>query len=254
MVRIALVVEYDGRPFVGWQRQDNGASVQACLEEAVFRFCGIRAGVVGAGRTDTGVHATGQVAHLDLDRRVDPGKLRDAVNHHLRPAPVAVLEARIVPADFHARFSATSRAYRYRILTRRAPPTLERGLVWHHPGMLDEELMHDAGQVLVGLHDFTSFRALACQARSPLKSLDLVQVRRSGEIVEVNVRARSFLHHQVRNIVGSLALVGCGKRPRGWIDEVLAARDRKLAGPTAPADGLTLVEIGYAGWNSRTGR
>ncbi|WP_027135525.1 tRNA pseudouridine(38-40) synthase TruA [Geminicoccus roseus] len=254
MTRLALVVEYDGRPFVGWQRQDNGPTVQAALEEAVRRFCGEQPVLVGAGRTDTGVHAAAQVAHLDLDRAVDPGRMRDALNHHLRPAPVAVLAVRPMPEDFHARFGAVSRAYRYRILTRRAPPTTERGLVWHHPNRLDAEVMHDAGQTLVGVHDFTSFRAVACQARSPRKSLDLLHVRRLGDVVEVNVRARSFLHHQVRNIVGSLALVGSGKRPHGWIQEVLEARDRTQAGPTAPPDGLTLMEIGYPGWNSREHR
>ncbi|HEX2525082.1 MAG TPA: tRNA pseudouridine(38-40) synthase TruA [Geminicoccus sp.] len=252
MPRLALLVEYDGRPFLGWQRQGNGQSVQAVLEEALFRFSGERIGVVGAGRTDTGVHATGQVAHLDLEREVDPGRLRAALNHYLRPQPVAVTEVRRVDERFHARFSAIGRAYRYRILTRRAPPTFDRGLVWHHPVPLDPEHMHDAAQVLIGYHDFSSFRATSCQARSPLKSLDLLHIHRDGEIVIVDVRARSFLHHQVRNIVGTLALIGSGKHPCGWMKDVLAARDRRLAGPTAPADGLTLVEVAYPSWSSRS--
>ncbi|WP_222183300.1 tRNA pseudouridine(38-40) synthase TruA [Geminicoccus harenae] len=253
MPRYALVLEYDGRPFVGWQRQDNGPSVQAALALAIQRFCGESPDLVAAGRTDAGVHASGQVVHLDLARTLDPGRMRDALNHHLRPAPVAVLEVRPVPDDFHARFNATARAYRYRILTRRAPPTLERGLVWHHPHRLNAALMHDAGQLLVGRHDFTSFRATACQSRSPLKSIDLLHVRRRGEHVELYVRARSFLHHQVRNIVGSLALVGAGRQPLGWIAQVLAARDRTAAGPTAPPDGLCLVEVRYPGWSSTEG-
>ena len=251
MPRFALVVEYDGRPYFGWQRQSRGPSVQAALDEAVYRFSGERVLSVGAGRTDSGVHATAQVAHLDLRRAVDPNRLLQAVNHHLRPAPVAVVAVRTVEPTFHARFDATARAYRYLILNRRAPPALERGLIWHHPAPLDVELMHDAGQCLVGLHDFTSFRARSCQARSPIRHLDLLHVGSTGDRVSIDVRARSFLHHQVRNFVGSLALVGAGKRPHGWLLEVLEARDRAMAGPTAPADGLTLVDVSYPRWDSR---
>lgn len=254
MPRFALVVEYDGRPFVGWQRQKNGPSVQDAVEEAAGRFCGEPVALVAAGRTDAGVHASAQVAHLDLGRDVDPGRLRDAVNHYLRPAPIAILAALPVDPAFHARFSAIGRSYRYRIVSRRAPPTFDRGLVWHHPAVLDEELMHDAAQALVGVHDFTSFRAVACQARSPLRSIDRLHVQRQGETIEVHVAARSFLHHQVRNIVGSLALIGSRKRPRAWMDEVLAARDRTMAGPTAPPDGLTLTDVAYPGWRSRQQR
>jgi tRNA pseudouridine38-40 synthase len=252
MQRLALLVEYDGRPFRGWQRQDNGPSVQAAFEDALYRFCGHSIPVTGAGRTDTGVHAAAQVAHLDLPEGVDPIRLCDAVNHHLRPQPVAVIGLRRVDTAFHARFSAIGRAYRYRILTRRAPPTFDRGLVWHHPVPLEAEIMHDAAQALVGRHDFSSFRATDCQAKSPLKSLDLIHVHRDGDQVLVDVRARSFLHHQVRNIVGTLAMIGSGKRPRRWIDEVLAACDRRAAGPTAPPDGLILVEVAYPSWSSRS--
>ena len=251
MPRLAVVIEYDGRPFAGWQRQPGQPTVQDHLEESVRRFCGERVRAVGAGRTDSGVHATGQVAHLDIAKPVEPLRLLQAVNSHLRPLPIAILAVRSVEPDFHARFDAKARAYRYLILTRRAPPTAMRGLVWHHPARIDAEIMHQAGQVLIGPHDFTSFRALSCQARSPVKSLDILHVRRAGDTVTIDVRARSFLHHQVRNIVGSLALIGSGRRPAAWLAEVLAARDRTLAGPTAPASGLTLVEVCYPSWSSR---
>lgn len=252
MPTYALIVEYDGRPFVGWQRQPKGMSVQERLEDAVHGFCQERVEITGAGRTDSGVHATGQVAHLALAASVDPGRLRDALNFHLRPSPIAVLEARVMADSFHARFDAIGRAYRYRILGRRAPPTVEAGLVWHHPHPLDVERMQAAAQFLVGRHDFTSFRATACQAKSPLKTLDRISVHRRGAEVEIRAAARSFLHHQVRNIVGSLVLVGAGRQPPDWIAEVLAARDRRAAGPTAPASGLTLVDVVYPCWSSRS--
>jgi tRNA pseudouridine38-40 synthase len=245
MPRYRLTLEYDGRPFLGWQRQAHGPSVQAAVEAAVLAFAGEVVTVVGAGRTDAGVHALAQVAHLDLAREVPPERLMMALNYHLRPAPVAVLEARRVEASFHARFSATARAYLYRILNRRAPPALERGRVWHVPVPLDPERMHAAGQALIGRHDFTSFRAGECQARSPVKTLDLLWVRPTGELIEVRAAARSFLHHQVRSIVGTLKLVGEGKAPIDHARAVLAARDRTAAGPTAPAEGLFLERVGY---------
>lgn len=245
MRRWRLVIEYDGGPFVGWQRQASGLSVQALLEEAVARLTGESVTVVGGGRTDAGVHALGQVAHLDLAKDLPPERLAGGLNAHLRPHPVAVLEARAVDASFHARFSALRRRYLYRILDRRAPPTLERGRVWHLPRRLDAERMHEAAQALVGRHDFTSFRAGECQAKSAVKTLDLVHVRRVGAIVELRAVARSFLHHQVRNMVGTLVRVGLGEADLGWPARVLEARDRRVAGPTAPACGLFLERIDY---------
>lgn len=245
MPRYKLTVEYDGGPFRGWQRQSNGPSVQAAMEEAVGAFCGHEVAVVGAGRTDAGVHATGQVAHLDLATEVAPETLRNALNHFLRPRPVAILEAQPVAADFHARFSARARRYRYRIVNRRAPLALEAHRAWQVPARLDCEVMHEAAQHLVGHHDFTSFRSALCQARSPEKTLERLMVRREGEVITVEAAARSFLHHQVRNMVGTLKLVGEGKWPVARIDEVLAARDRARAGPTAPACGLYLTAVEY---------
>ena len=249
MTRFKIIVEYDGGGFVGWQRQDNGPSVQAALEEAVFRFCGERVLVEGAGRTDAGVHALGQAAHFDLDKDLDKETGADtvmkAVNFHLKPAPVAVLSAEEVAADFHARFSAIRRAYLYRIVNRRAPLALERGRAWFVPQPLDAVAMHDAAQLLVGHHDFTSFRASECQAKSPVKTLDVLSVQRRGELIEVRAEARSFLHHQVRNFVGSLKLVGEGKWSAADLKAALEARDRAAAGPTAPPAGLYLTEVGY---------
>lgn len=246
MPRYRLLLEYDGGPFVGWQRQDNGPSVQAAVEAAVLAFCGETVRLTAAGRTDAGVHALGQVAHLDLGREVAPERLRGALNAHLRPLPIAVLEARRAADGFDARRDAVARHYRYRILNRPAPPTVERGFVWHVPVALDAERMHAAAQLLVGRHDFTSFRAAACQAGSPLKTLDLLVVRRAGAHVEVLARARSFLHHQVRNMVGTLRLVGEGREPVGYARRALEARDRAAAGPTAPAHGLYLAGVDYA--------
>lgn len=259
MTRFKLTIEYDGAGFVGWQRQDNGPSVQQALEEAVAAFSGETVAVQGAGRTDSGVHATGQVAHVDLagggDRAGDT--LRDALNFHLKPRPVAVLAAEAVGDDFHARFSAVGRRYRYRILSRRAPPALDRGRVWFVPRPLDAAAMHEAAQILVGEHDFTSFRAAGCQARSPVKTLDRLAVTRgysqggsqggphAGDEIRVEAAARSFLHRQVRNLVGTLRLVGEGKWGPARVAEALARRDRAAAGPTAPADGLYLVEVRY---------
>jgi tRNA pseudouridine38-40 synthase len=247
VTRYKLTLEYDGTPFVGWQRQSEGDSIQLLLEEAVFKFCGERATVYGAGRTDAGVHALAQVAHLDLAKPADPFRLAEAVNFHLKPHPIAVLDCTAAPADFHARFSAIERRYRYRIANRRAPLTLDRNRAWRVGLPLDAGAMHEAAQVLVGRHDFTSFRATDCQADSPVKTLDALDVVRFGEEIEVTARARSFLHHQVRNMVGTLRLAGEGKWSARDVAKALAARDRAAAGPTAPAEGLYLVAVKYPG-------
>jgi len=245
VTRFKLRIEYDGGGFVGWQRQDNGPSVQAALEAAVEGFCGEAVRVIGAGRTDAGVHALGQVAHLDLARETRPDTLRDALNHHLKPAPIAVLAAEPVAEDFHARFSAIRRHYLYRIVNRRAPLALDRGRAWFVPVPLDAAAMQEAAQVLVGHHDFSSFRAAECQADSPLKTLDRLEMARDGDEVWIRARARSFLHRQVRNMVGSLKLVGAGKWDRAKLAQVLEARDRRAAGPAAPAEGLYLTAVDY---------
>jgi tRNA pseudouridine38-40 synthase len=244
-LRYKLTLEYDGAGFVGWQRQANGLSVQQALEEAVERFCGERAIAVGAGRTDAGVHATGQVAHLDLEREVASDTLRDALNFHLKPLPVSVLSAERPPEGFHARFSARQRRYLYRIVNRRAPLALEAGRAWRVPQPLDAEAMQRAAQHLVGRHDFTSFRASLCQAASPVKTLDRLDVARRGEELTIRAEARSFLHHQVRNMVGSVKLVGEGRWSEADIVRALQARDRAAGGPTAPAHGLYLTEVRY---------
>ena len=245
MPRYRLVLEYDGAPFVGWQRQDNGASVQETLETAIHGFCGEEVAVMAAGRTDAGVHALGQVGHIDLARDVAPDTVRDAVNAHLRPAPVAVVEATLADPDFHARFDAIRRRYLYRIVNRRAPLALERGQAWRVPQSLDAGAMDEAAEALLGHHDFSSFRARECQAKSPLKTLDRLDVQRLGEAVEVRAEARSFLHHQVRIMVGTLAQVGLGKWRTRDVARALAAQDRTVAGPTAPAEGLCLVGVDY---------
>jgi tRNA pseudouridine38-40 synthase len=250
MPRYRLTIEYDGTPFRGWQSQSNLPSVQAAVEGAVLRSAGEAVTVVAAGRTDSGVHALGQVAHLDLARDWRPERLAGALNQHLKPLPVAVLDARRVPDDFHARFSAVRRSYVYRILNRRAPPALGRDRCWHVPVRLEHEHMREAAQALVGRHDFTSFRSAECQAPSPVRTLDLIHVAPrtdDPEVIEVRLAARSFLHHQVRNIVGTLRLVGEGKVGTGHIREVLAARDRGAAGATAPAAGLFLATVAYGG-------
>ncbi len=245
MTRYKLTLEYDGAGFVGWQRQDNGPSLQAALEAAVLGFCGETVTVQGAGRTDAGVHALGQVAHVDLTKPAGADTLRDALNFHLKPAAVAVLAAEVVDDDFHARFSAVERAYRYRIVNRRARLALDRGRAWFVPQPLDAAAMHDAASALIGNHDFPSFRASECQAKSPVKTLDALEVSRDGQELRIEARARSFLHHQVRNMVGTLKLVGEGKWTRADVARALAARDRGAAGPMAPADGLYLVSVGY---------
>ncbi len=245
MTRYKLTLEYDGGPFVGWQRQDNGPSVQAALEAALLAFCGERITVSGAGRTDAGVHAAGQVAHCDIIKSTTADTVRDALNHHLRPAPISVLTATPVDDEFHARFSAVSRHYRYRILNRRAPPALQRGRVWWIARPLDAAAMASGARQLLGHHDFTSFRAAECQARSPMKTLDRLTVTRLGEEIELAVEARSFLHNQVRIIAGTLVRVGEGRwRPQD-VGAALAACDRRAAGPTAPPHGLCLMHVGY---------
>jgi len=245
MPKYRFTVEYDGRPFVGWQRQDNGVSVQQLLEEAVAGFCGEIVTVHAAGRTDAGVHARGQVAHIELERAFRPGKVADAMNAHLRPNPVAIVDCEEADDDFHARFSATGRSYLYRIVNRRAPLTIDKGLAWWVPSKLDAEAMHEAAQVLIGHNDFSSFRAAICQAKSPLKTLDRLDVRRSGEVIELVVEARSFLHNQVRIMTGSLRLVGEGKWSKDDLRAALDACDRTAAGETAPSDGLYLTGVRY---------
>jgi tRNA pseudouridine38-40 synthase len=245
MTRYKLTLEYDGGGFVGWQRQDNGPSVQEALEKAVAAFCAETVTSFAAGRTDAGVHALGQVVHFDLAKETTADTVRDALNFHLKPAPVSVLKAEAVGEDFHARFSAKARLYRYRIVNRRPPLALDRGRAWLVWGELDAAAMHDAAQVLVGHHDFTSFRATLCQAKSPLKTLDVLEVRRESDEIIVNARAQSFLHHQVRNMVGTLKLVGEGKWTRADVAAALAARNRAAGGPTAPAEGLYLTEVWY---------
>jgi tRNA pseudouridine38-40 synthase len=245
MPRYRLILEYDGSPFVGWQRQDNGASVQGALEEAIEKLSGARVTVTGAGRTDAGVHALGQVAHFDLEKQFEPGKIRDGLNHHLRPAPIVVLNAALADAEFHARFSATGRHYLYRILNRRSPPALEAGKVWHVSTKLDAESMRNAAQVLVGQHDFTTFRAAECQAASPVKTLDKLEVTKRGEEIHIEASARSFLHHQIRSFAGSLKLVGEGKWTKADLEQALQAKDRSACGPVAPPDGLYLVRVDY---------
>jgi tRNA pseudouridine38-40 synthase len=246
MPRYKLVVEYDGTPFAGWQLQANARSVQQVIEEAIARFCGHAVRIQCAGRTDAGVHATHQVAHVDLDKPWPVETIRSATNAHLRPEPVVVLAAEPVSDDFNARTSAVKRHYLYRILNRGSRPALEHDRVWHVPWRLDANGMHEAAQVLVGRHDFTTFRAAECQANSPVKTIDRLDVERVGEEIRVAASARSFLHHQVRSIVGSLALVGAGKWTAGDLRAALDARERARCGPMAPAAGLYLVGVDYA--------
>jgi tRNA pseudouridine38-40 synthase len=243
--RYKLTIEYDGSGFVGWQRQANGISVQEALETAITRFCGERVLVHGAGRTDAGVHAFGQTAHLDLPRAVSPEVLRSAVNHHLRPAAISVLAAEPASANFDARLSAICRVYLYRILNRRAAPALERGRVWQVAPPLNVEAMREGARHLIGHHDFSTFRDSLCQAKSPLKTLDALDLCRIGDEIRIEARARSFLHHQVRNMAGTLKLVGLGRWHSDDVARALAARDRRAGGPTAPPEGLYLVEVRY---------
>ena len=245
MPRYKLTLEYDGRPFVGWQRQANGLSVQEAVEGAIEGLTGASASIQAAGRTDAGVHAKGQIVHVDLDRDWRGDRLRDALNAHLRLFPVAVVEAGQVAPDFEARFSATKRHYLYRILNRRAPPTHERGYVWHVARRLDVGAMHEAAQALVGRHDFTTFRAAECQANSPIRTLEQLDVARAGDMIEIRASALSFLHRQVRSLVGSLEHVGSGKWRAADLKAALESRDRARCGAVAPADGLFLMQVDY---------
>jgi tRNA pseudouridine38-40 synthase len=245
--RYRIKVEYDGGPFIGWQRQDSGPSIQAALEDAVFALSGERVTVHGAGRTDAGVHALGQVAHFEIaaDKRIE--EIRGALTFHLKPQPIVVVSAELAPPNFHARFSATYRRYRYRILNRRTPAAMERGHVWHVPVPLDTDAMQAAADVLIGKHDFNSFRSVSCQAKSSIKTLDALVVARDGEEIRIDVAARSFLHNQVRILAGTLQLVGRGQWSKKDLEAALAAKDRTRAGPTAPPHGLCLMEVRYDG-------
>ena len=249
MPRYKLVIEYDGGPFCGWQRQVGNPSVQAAIEAAVTRFSGEDVRLTCAGRTDAGVHAIHQVAHLDLAKTWRTDTVRDALNAHLRPQPVAILSAGIVPATFDARRSAIRRHYRYRILNRRSPAALTRAQVWHVPWPLDPERMHEAAQRLVGLHDFSAFRAAECQANSPIRTLEQLDVARAPmalhEEIVVAASARSFLHHQVRAMVGTLMLAGCGRLSADDVADILASGEKRRCGPLAPAAGLTFVGVDY---------
>lgn len=244
-MRFKLTIEYDGGPFQGWQRLADGPSVQGALEDAVESLTGTRADVIGAGRTDAGVHAYAQVAHVDIEKPFEAGRLADALNAHLRPHPIAVLEAEEAAPDFHARFDAKLRAYRYRVTNRRAPLTFELGQAWRVPRALDVEAMQAATERLIGRHDFTTFRDSQCQAKSPLKTLDIAEVTRDGEEVDFWFEAQSFLHRQVRSMVGTLVEVGVGKMSADDVARVLAAADRALCGPVAPPDGLYLARVDY---------
>jgi tRNA pseudouridine38-40 synthase len=245
MTRYRITVEYDGTGLVGWQRQDNGASVQSSIEDAIEKMSGLRVTVTGAGRTDAGVHASGQVAHFDLEKSFAPDKIRDALNHYLHTTSTVILDAAEAEPTFHARFSATGRHYRYRILCRRAPPALARGQVWHVVRQLNSQAMHDAAQCLVGEHDFTTFRAAECQAKSPVKTLDILRVSEWDNEIHIEASARSFLHHQVRSIAGSLKMVGEGKWSADDLKAALEARDRTRCGMVAPAEGLCLMKVDY---------
>jgi tRNA pseudouridine38-40 synthase len=245
MPRFKLMIEYDGTPFVGWQLQEGGPSVQGLIAEAVAAFSGERVALYGAGRTDAGVHALGQVAHFDLDRDWRADRVRDALNAQLRPHPIAVLSAEKVDPGFDARFSAKRRHYLYRIINRRADLALERNRAWRVPRRLDAAAMHEAARALIGRHDFTTFRAAECQAKSPVKTLDRLAVERSGDEIRIFASARSFLHHQVRSMVGSLVQVGEGKWSPEDLATALAARARSACGPVAPPEGLYLVSVEY---------
>ena len=245
MTRFALTLEFDGGPFMGLQRQDHGPSVQEAVERAVFDVTGETVTMHSAGRTDSGVHALAMVSHVDVAKALTPFRLMEALNARLRPAPIAVLACEAKAEDWHARFSCVGRRYLYRIRNRRAPLTLERGRAWHVARPLDAEAMHRAAQALVGRHDFTTFRSAHCQAKEPVKTLDRLDVRREGELVLIEAEARSFLHHQVRSMVGTLALVGLGQWREEQVPEALAAKDRAALGLNAPAEGLYFVEARY---------
>ena len=245
MPRYKLTLEYDGGPYMGWQWQDHGPSVQGAVEAAARKLDPDASEVYGSGRTDSGVHALGQVAHLDLAKDLRADTVRDAINYHLGDHPISVLDAAVTADDWHARFDATERRYLYRVLDRRARLALDRGRVWRVPVRLDVDAMAEAAEALVGRHDFTTFRDTQCQAKSPVKTLDRVDVSRVGDEVHVRLKARSFLHKQVRGMVGSLVEVGRGAWAVDAVGEALAATDRTACGPVAPPDGLYLVSVSY---------
>jgi tRNA pseudouridine38-40 synthase len=245
MPRYKMLIEYDGAPFSGWQVQDNAPTVQGALERAAAAICGAPIRVHGAGRTDAGVHALGQVAHCDVPKALVPGRFRDGMNAHLRPHPVAVLSAEVVPDDFEARFSAVKRYYVYRIVNRRANLTVDAGRVWRVPKPLDVDAMREGAERLLGRHDFTTFRDTECQAKSPVRTLDQLDVERDGEAITVTTSARAFLHSQVRSMVGSLVWVGHGRWSADDLAAALAAKDRSACGIVAPPDGLYLVRVDY---------
>ena len=247
MTRFALTVEYDGRPFMGWQRQEHGPSVQQAIEDAAFAVTGERTTVHAAGRTDAGVHGVAMRAHLDIEKAITPFRLSEALNARLRPNPVAILACMEVADEWHARFSCLGRAYEYRIVNRRAPLTWEKGLAWHVANPLDAAAMQAGADRLIGLHDFTTFRSAHCQSASPVKTLDSITVSRDGDRVHVAVAARSFLHHQVRSIVGCLAFVGMGKWSPDDVTRALEARDRQMLALNAPPDGLWFMAARYPG-------
>lgn len=246
MPRYKLTIEYDGRFFCGWQRQENAFSVQQAIEKAITAFCGQQNVVVyGSGRTDAGVHALGQVAHIDLEEEYPSYRVQDALNFYLKKYPTAILKVEMVTPDFHARFSAKSRTYIYRIQNRRAPLTINAGKAWHVIQPLDVDMMHEAAQVLVGCHNFNSFRAAQCQAASPIRTIDFFQVSRQEDIIQLEVQSRAFLHNQVRIMVGSLSLIGQGKWTKDHLRQALESADRRAAGPTAPPDGLYFAKVEY---------
>lgn len=246
MHRYKLTIEYDGQFFYGWQRQQNSLSVQQSIEKAIYSFCGQSEILVyGSGRTDAGVHALGQVAHVDLITRFPSYRVMDALNFYLRGQPVTILNVEAVSSDFHARFSAKSRRYLYRIINRRGALAIEKGRAWHVINPLDTDEMHQAAQLLTGLHDFNSFRTVRCQATSSIRMIDSFTVTRRGELIELEVQSRSFLHNQVRIMVGSLALIGQGKWTKADLSHALKLADRRAAGPTAPPDGLYFAQVIY---------
>lgn len=245
MTRYKVTIEYDGTPFVGWQRQATGMSVQQIVEEAIESFSQERVSLFGSGRTDSGVHALNQLAHFDLKKEMNPHQVLRALNFYLKGAPVSILSCETTCADFHARFSAEARVYQYKILNRSTKPALELNRVWWVPQPLDHEAMQEGARHLLGFHDFSTFRAHDCQALSPLKTLSRLEIIKSGEIIEIWAEAKSFLHHQVRNMVGTLKLVGEGKWVPEDVKEALMAKDRKKGGPTAPASGLYFVCVKY---------
>lgn len=245
MTRFAFTIEFDGRPYMGWQRQAHGPSVQQHLEEALGRVVGKQPVIHCAGRTDAGVHGRGMRAHADLEKEIAPFRLMEAVNAHLRPEPITVLSCEVVPDDWHARFSCISRTYEYHILNRRPPLTYQKGLLWRVPQELDTDRMDEAAQHLVGRHDFTTFRSAHCQADSPMRTLDRLDVVRNGQHIIVHAQARSFLHHQVRSMVGCLVMVGAGTWTPSDLKDALEARDRSALGFNAPPDGLYFIRADY---------